>query len=425
MYQISIPYYKSYLTLEVSEANLKAVIATKQHKPSSSPADEATIVKASLKNPIGSPELHVLAKDKKRIVLITSDHTRAMPSHVTLPILLKEIREGNPDADVTILVATGLHRLTTEEELRKMFSDVIVDSEKIVVSDAYKDDDFVYICQLPSGAVFRVHHLAAECDLLIAEGFIEPHFFAGFSGGRKSVLPGICSKETIIENHSYHAIAHEKAVTGVLDDNLIHRDMIEAAKAVRLQFIMNVTLDGGKRITAAFSGDMQEAHERGVAYVSELSRCEAVSGDIIVTGNGGYPLDQNLYQSVKAVSTAQLCANEGAIIIMCCSCVDGIGGKYFEEIMTGGTPSEMMKKLSMLSPGETIPEQWNAQVYFKTLIKHPVIIVSTFLDGEVIKKANMIPAVSLDEAMKKAYKMKGRDAEVVVIPDGVAAMIVK
>jgi len=147
-------------------------------------------------------------------------------------------------------------------------------------------------------------------------------------------------------------------------------------------------------------------------------------GDIVVTGNGGYPLDQNLYQSVKAVSTAEICAKDDAVIIMCCSCVDGMGGEHFERIMTSGTPEEMMEYLSKIPPKDTIPEQWNAQVYFKTLMKHKVILVSDFLSSESILRANMIAASNLEEAMDIAFKLKGSNAEVVVIPDGVAVMIV-
>jgi len=425
MRRIEIPYYKSSLALYVNESNLKAVISSKQHEIEAEVGDEAAIIRESLRNPVSSPLLRELAAGKRKIVLITSDHTRSVPSRLTLPILLEEIRSGNPAADVTILVATGLHRPTTEDELRGMFGDSIVDSEKIVVNDAFATADFEHICDLPSGASFHVHRLAAECDLLIAEGFIEPHFFAGFSGGRKSVLPGICSKETVNENHSYKAIAHPKAIAGIMEGNPIHEDMLFAAKAVNLRFILNVALSADKKVIKAFSGDMQRAHEDGVAFIRELSQCEPVLGDIVVTGNGGYPLDQNLYQSVKAVSTAELCAKDHSVIVMCCSCVDGVGGECFEKIMTGGTPEEMMEKLSAIPPKETIPEQWNAQVYFKTLMRHKVILVSDYLDPKLIEAANMIPAKKLDEAMAKAYEIKGKQAEVVVIPDGVAVMIVE
>ena len=292
MKTIQIPYYKGTMDLHVSEQNLKAVITAKMHEFTRTKG-EGELVEEALANPIGTKRLSELAVGKKRVTLVTSDHTRAVPSKLTLPILLREIRKGNPEAEITILIGTGLHRAPTEEEQRRMFGDTIVDHETIVSNDAFDPEQFTNICTLPSGADFYVNKLAAECDLLLAEGFIEPHFFAGFSGGRKSILPGICSKETVNENHSYRAIASPYAATGVLKGNPIHEDMVYAARKVNTAFILNVALDGEKKVVAAFAGDLEAAHEAGVEFIRSQSQCRAVTGDIVVTSNGGYPLDQN------------------------------------------------------------------------------------------------------------------------------------
>lgn len=315
MKTIPIPYYTSTLDLHVDEANLKAVVTAKMHEYKADKSEEQLVLDA-LEHPIGTPRLRELAKGKKKVVLVTSDHTRAVPSKITLPILLAEIRAGNPDAEITILIATGLHRATTEEEQRLMFGDVIVDNEKIAINNAFDPSQFVHMCTLPSGADFNVNRLATECDLLVTEGFIEPHFFAGFSGGRKSILPGICSQETVNENHSYKAIASPYSNTGILEHNPIHEDMLYAARKVNVQFIFNVALDGKKKIIAAWAGDLEQAHAEGVAFIRKWSQCPSVTGDIVVTSNGGYPLDQNLYQSPKAVATAEACAGENGVIIM-------------------------------------------------------------------------------------------------------------
>ena len=203
---ISIPYYTSSMDLHVEEKNLKTVITakTEDYVPEKSPKE---LIEDALEHPIGTPKLSELAKGKNKVVLVTSDHTRAVPSRLTLPILLKEIRKGNPDADIIILIATGLHRETTEEEQRRMFGDDIVDHEKISVNHAFQNEEFAFVRELPSGAELWVNRLALGCDLLVTEGFIEPHFFAGFSGGRKSILPGICNAATVNENHSYKAIS--------------------------------------------------------------------------------------------------------------------------------------------------------------------------------------------------------------------------
>ena len=424
MKTIKIPYYTSTLDLHVDEANLKAVVTAKMHEYKAAKS-EAELVKDALAHPIGSKTLRELAVGKKKVTLVTSDHTRAVPSKLTLPILLAEIRAGNPDADITILIATGLHRPTTEEEQRRMFGDAIVDQEKIVVNKAFEDEDFERVCELPSGAELWVNKLALHCDLLVTEGFIEPHFFAGFSGGRKSILPGICNAVTVNENHSYKAIASPYAATGVLEHNPIHEDMVFAARAVNVQFIMNVALNAEKKVIAAFAGDLEQAHLKGVEFVRGLAQCPSVSGDIVVTSNGGYPLDQNLYQSPKAVATAEACCRDGGVIIMCASCCDGMGGTHFEKLIVRGTVDEIDAYLSKIPPKETIPEMWCAQIFSRILKKHRIILVTNYLDHEMVRKANMIPASSPDEALEMAYGMMGRDAEVVVIPDGVAVLAVK
>jgi len=421
---IPIPYYTSTLALHVEEENLKAVLTAKMHGFHAEKSQEQLVLDA-LEHPVGSPRLRTLAEGKRNIVIVTSDHTRAVPSKITLPLLLKEIRSGNPDADITILIATGLHRPTTEEEQRRMFGDAIVDHEKIAINNAFAPEQFVELCTLPSGAVFQVNRLAAECDLLVTEGFVEPHFFAGFSGGRKSILPGICSERTVNENHSYKAVSHPRSNSGMLKDNPIHADMLCAAKAVNVQFIFNVALDGEKKIVAAWAGDLEQAHEAGVAFIRQWSQCPVVTGDIVVTSNGGYPLDQNLYQSPKAMATAEACAGEDGVIIMCCSCCDGMGGAHFGQLIQRGTPDEIDRYLSSIPPEKTIPEQWCTQVCVRVLRKHPVILVTTFLSHDEVRKANMIPASTPDEALEIAYRLKGKQASVVVIPDGVSVLTVK
>lgn len=424
MRTIPIPYYTSSLDLHIAEENLEAVITakTEEYNPGKS---EKELVEEALQNPIGTPRLRELAKGKKKVVLVTSDHTRAVPSKLTLPILLKEIREGNPDADITILIATGLHRPTTEAEQRRMFGDEIVDNEKIAINKAFEQDDFDFVCPLPSGAELWVNKLALDCDLLITEGFIEPHFFAGFSGGRKSILPGICNAATVNENHSYKAISSPYSTTGVLEHNPIHEDMIYAARKVNVQFILNVALNGEKKVVAAFAGDLEQAHAEGVKFVRELAQCPSITGDIVITSNGGYPLDQNLYQSPKAVATAEACCKDGGVIIMCASCFDGMGGTNFEKLIVKGTVDEIDAYLSKIPPKETIAEQWCAQIYSRILKKHKVILVTTYLDHDLVRKANLIPASSPDEALEMAYGMMGKDARVVVIPDGVSVLAVK
>lgn len=421
---INLPYYKETREVKIEEKNLKGIL-TNNIDEFEIYLSQEELVKKSLSNPIGTKRLCELSKNKDKVLVVTSDHTRGVPSRITLPLILAEIRKGNPDADINIIIATGLHRATTVEEQRKMFGDEIVDNEKILVHDAFDDSQMEYVCQLPSGASFVVNKVALESDLIVCEGFIEPHFFAGFSGGRKSILPGICSAETINENHSSKAIAHSKSKSGIIHGNTIHDDMIFASRKIGVNFILNVALNSKKEIIGSFAGDLVEAHEMGCDFVTNLSKVPALMGDIVITTNGGYPLDQNLYQCPKSASTAEVCAGDSGIIILVASCIDGIGGTHFQKIMLSGTPEEIFERLMSIPPKETIPEQWSAQIFSQIMIKHQIILVTDNLEEELIKKLNMIPAKTPQEALDIAYSIKGNDASVVVIPDGVAVIAIK
>ncbi|HZJ98449.1 MAG TPA: nickel-dependent lactate racemase [Tissierellaceae bacterium] len=424
MRNIELPYYTGVVKLEIEEKNLKGILKNNAGEFKAELSQEELVIE-SLNNPIGSESLIKLSKGKDRVLVVTSDHTRGVPSKITLPLILAEIRKGNPDADITIIISTGLHRATTEEEQRKMFGDEIVDNEKILVHDAFDDEQMEYVCQLPSGASFVINKIALESDLIVCEGFIEPHFFAGFSGGRKSILPGICSAETVNENHSSKAIAHGNSKSGIIHGNIIHEDMIFASRKIGVDFILNVALNSEKEIIGSFAGDLVEAHEKGCEFVTNLSKVPAITGDIVITSNGGYPLDQNLYQCPKAASTAEVCAGDSGVIILVASCIDGIGGTHFEEIMLSGTADEIFENLMSIAPKETIPEQWSAQIFSQIMLKHEIILVTENLDADLIKKLNMIPASNPQEALEIAYSIKGKDASVVVIPDGVAVIAVK
>lgn len=423
MKTIKIPYYTSSLDLHIGEENLEAVITAKTDEYDAGKT-EAQLVEEALANPIGTPRLCELAKGKNRIVLVTSDHTRAVPSKLTLPILLREIRSGNPDADITILIATGLHRPTTEAEQRRMFGDSIVDNEKIAINDAFKDDDFGFVRTLPSGAELWVNKLALDCDLLITEGFIEPHFFAGFSGGRKSILPGIASATTVMANHCSEFIASPYARTGILKNNPIHRDMLYAAQQAKLAFILNVVIDAEKKVIGAFAGDSEQAHVTGCEFVLKMAEVKANPSDIVVTTNGGYPLDQNIYQSVKGMTAAEANCKEGGVIIMVSACNDGHGGQsFYENLRDAASPRALLERIAKVPRNETIPDQWEMQILARILDKFTVIMVTDMCSPEMIKEMHMEHAATFQEALQRAFEIKGNNASVTVIPDGVSVIV--
>jgi len=302
--EFRLPYGKGYMTVRIPCQQLAGVLESQAHsfKP---PRGQAEAVDFALDNPVGSDRIEDLAEGKRRIVVITSDHTRPVPSRITLPLLLDRLKAKNPQADVTILIATGFHRPATREEMLFKFGQNIVDGERIVNHDCRDRGALVSLGALPSGAELWLNRLAVEADLLVAEGFIEPHFFAGYSGGCKSVLPGVAGERTVLANHCSKFIASEYCRTGIIEGNPMRVDMVEAARRCGLAFILNVVVNAQKEVINAFAGDPVLAHQEGCRFVEELASVPAAPADIVVTTNGGYPLDQNVYQAVKGMTAAE------------------------------------------------------------------------------------------------------------------------
>ncbi len=417
---ISIPYGKGHLTCDVP---YKGLLNSRVEELKSDKTG-LQLVEEAMANPIGSAPLHELAVGRKTCTIIISDHTRPVPSRDILPPMLKALRRGNPDIAVTLLVATGFHRPTSRNELLEKLGRDIYLKEKIVVHDAFDADSNVQIGILPSGAPLVIDRVAVETDLLISEGFIEPHFFAGFSGGRKSVLPGVCDKTTVLGNHCGEFIASPNARTGILDGNPLHIDMVAAAQLAKLAFIVNVVINDDKKTVAAFAGDFRKAHEAGVAFLRSYCEVQAVPGDIVITSNGGAPLDQNIYQSVKGLTAAEASAREGAVLIMCAELADGTGGEgFFKSLRDCKTPADHFAQCAATPQSETIPDQWESQILARILMKHRVIFVSRVGIEHTLRAMKLDYAPDLDTAIAMARADRGRDAEITIIPNGISVMV--
>ncbi len=425
MANFKLPYYKGYIEYQIPDELVAGVLVsqTENYVPTNT---EVGLVKEALENPIDSLPLCELAKNKKNIVIISSDHTRPVPSHITMPILLEEIRKNNIDVKITILIATGMHRPTTYEELVDKYGQKIVDEEEIIIHDAYDDSAMTFKGILPSGGELWVNNLVDKADLLISEGFIEPHFFAGFSGGRKSVLPGIASKKTVLWNHNSIFIANKNARAGSLENNPIHKDMLFAAKATKLEFILNVVINSEKKVVKAFAGNLETAHAHGCELVKSIAQVEPVYSDIVITTNGGYPLDQNIYQTVKGMTAGEACVNEGGVIIICSSCADGTGGEFFYKLLADYPNAKIAyESLNGIEPQNTEFDQWEAQILARILCKANVIIVSDKCDPNIITSMHIKHAYTLDEALEKARKIVGENKKITVIPDGISVIVKK
>lgn len=418
--KISLPYAKAQLEADVEDRRLVGVYRSALPVAASDPAAE---VEAALDAPIGSLRLEELSRGRKTAVVIASDHTRPVPSKILMPKLLERLRRGNPEIDISILIATGFHRLTTREELVAKFGEEIVAKEKIVVHDSSDAASLVEAGTLPSGGRLIVNRLVMEADLVCSEGFIEPHFFAGFSGGRKSILPGVVSRTTVLANHCAEFIASPFARTGNLEGNPIHRDMLFAAKTAKLAFILNVVIDGEKRIVKAFAGDRELAHAEGCAFLKGIAKISVPESDIVITSNGGYPLDQNVYQSVKGMTAAEAVCRDGGVIIMCASCADGAGGESFRRNLSEAkSPQEILDRVAKVPRDKTEPDQWEFQILARVLSKHTVIMVTRDCDHGMLEAMHMKTASSLPEAIEMASAIVGGDSRIAVIPDGVSVI---
>lgn len=417
---ISIPYGKGQLLWEQPCDGL----LTSRVDELKSEKSGRELVEAAMEHPIGTPKLSELAAGKKTCTIIISDHTRPVPSRDILPPMLRQLREGNHDIQVTLLVATGLHRPTTAAELEAKLGQEIACQEKIVVHDAFDAGSNVRIGILPSGAPLVIDRAAVETDLLISEGFIEPHFFAGFSGGRKSVLPGVCDKKTVLGNHCGQFIASPCARTGVLEGNPLHIDMVAAAEMAKLAFIVNVVIDDEKKTVAAFAGDFRKAHEAGVAFLRPYCEVKAIPADIVITSNGGAPLDQNVYQSVKGLTAAEASAKECAVLIMCAELADGTGGEgFYTSLRDCESPAAHFAQCAATPQNETIPDQWESQILARILMKHRVIFVSRPEMETTLLEMKLDYAPDLNTAVAMARQDKGQDASITLIPNGISVVI--
>ena len=418
-----IPYGTTGLELrqDVSGAEiLESAIGTLKAEGS-----EDDIVKRAMSAPIHSPRLSELAKGKKTATIIISDHTRPVPSKHILPFMLAELREGNPDIDITLLIATGFHRPTSREELVNKVGEKIAGEEKFICHDSRDPASNVEIGVLPSGARLVIDKAAAETELLVAEGFIEPHFFAGFSGGRKSVLPGVCDQVTVLGNHCSKFIDSPYARTGVLEGNPLHTDMVAAAKLAKLQYIVNVVIDEDKRVAAAFAGDPFQAHEAGCTFLKGYCRVKPrQKGDIVITSNGGAPLDQNIYQSVKGLTAAEAAAAPGAVLIISARCNDGTGGESFYHALADcDTLEHLMERILATPMDKTDPDQWEYQILCRMMLKHRIIFVSDPAMQSTLEAMKLEYAPDLDTALDRAYEAKGRNAHLVLIPNGISVIV--
>lgn len=380
--------------------------------------DETAAITAALRDPIDSAPLAKRVKAGDRVVVAHSDITRATPNARLLPVLLAELEAvGVRREDITLLNALGTHRPQTPSELRAMLGDFIVDHYSCRQHDAFDDAGLVSLGETSFGHPVRLSRLLMEADFKILTGFIEPHFFAGFSGGPKGVLPALAGAESVLTNHGYAMIADPRSTWGICEGNPIWEEMREMALKVEPVFLLNVALNAQKQITGVFAGGVVEAHRKGREFVrqSAMVRVDAPY-DVVVTTNSGYPLDQNLYQTVKGMSAASQVVRPGGAILMVAACADGLPdhGLYAQLLAEAGSPDAILKMLQR--PGFSAQDQWQVQVQANIQKKADVYVFSEGLSDEQIRRALFIPCRDLPATLQALTKKHG--PRVCVMPDG-------
>jgi len=375
-------------------------------------------LREALQSPVGAVPLAKSVKQDQKVGIVVNDITRATPSPIMLGAILAELPHIH-HKNITIFVALGTHRPNTDAELRSMLGDDIVTDFRIVQNNAFDPDTQVKIGVSSKGNHIFINRELMDCDVKILTGFIEPHFFAGFSGGGKAIMPGMAGLDTILRNHCAANIAHPRVTWGLTDGNPIYEEVCEVAAMAGGVFLLNVTLNNEKAITGIFSGDLTSAHTQGCEYTRK-SAMVAVDRpyEIVVTTNSGYPLDLNLYQTVKGMSAAAQIVKPGGAIIAVSECWDGIPdhGLYKQLLQEGGSPQEILDRIN--TPGFLKHDQWQAQIQAQIQLKADVYLHSHGLSDEQIRAARLNPAPSLGGTLAQLVKKYGPSARICVLPEG-------
>jgi nickel-dependent lactate racemase len=410
--RLAVPYGKHFLETEIQDE--LEIISSHYVKPVE---DIENNLKVKIRKSTGSKPLRDLVCKEKNVCIIVPDKTRACPTKKILPIVIEEVEKCAPQ-EIAIVISNGLHKSLVKEEIVELLGEEIVEKYRVVNHMANDKQQLTDMGVKTSYATPVVlNKLAAQSDHIIAVGLVEPHFFAGYSGGVKAILPGIAGSEAIFNNHSYKMIGNPNASYGILDENPIYQDIVEFASFVNLSFIVNVTINEKGEITNIFAGEPVKAHKEAVDFLKSYTDVRVNElADIVIVSNGGFPLDRDLYQAVKGMTTAETVVKEGGIIIMVAECRDGFGGhEEFKALMQKANPDEVLKEIR---ENEPIPDQWEAQILANILKKAKVIMVTKGIEPSVLRKMMIEPANSLNQAIELTRRNCPKKPKVVAIPEG-------
>jgi lactate racemase len=381
--------------------------------------DAAAALTAALRSPVSGPPLRDRVRPGQSVAISVCDGTRAQPTSLMVPAVLAEL-DGITDLDdIVILIATGTHRANTEQELRSMLGDQVVDSVRIVNHDARNSASLTWAGTFGAGVPVWLNSEWVAADVRITTGFVEPHFFAGFSGGPKMVAPGLAGLDTVLVLHDAARIGHPAATWGVTVGNPVHDDVRAIAAGTGVTFALDVVLNREKQIVAAFGGDIIQMHAAATRLAQRLAmRPLPAAFDIVVTTGSGYPLDQNLYQSVKGMSAASRIIRDGGMIICAAECRDGYPdhGSYREVLRSAATPQALLDDI--ISRDVTVPDQWQVQIQAQIQVRSRVVMHTSYLSDAELAEAHLSQTSDISATIQREIRRLGSEARICVLPEG-------
>lgn len=374
-------------------------------------------LKTALNNPIGTPSLKEMVKPTDKVAIAISDITRPTPNHKLIPALLEELKHV-PLENFVIINGTGTHRDQTREEFIQMLGEWVVDNIRIINNHCHDKETHVNLGKSKFGCDVYLNKEYVEADFRIVTGFIEPHFFAGFSGGPKGIMPGIAGIETIMTFHNARMIGDARSTWGNMVENPVQEMTREVNKMCKPHFMLNVTLNREKEITAVFAGELYEAHDRGCEFVKEhaMIRCKE-RFDVVITSNSGYPLDQNLYQAVKGMSAAHKIVKKGGTIIVASECSDGLPdhGNYSKIFELADSPQGLLDLIE--NPEFKMFDQWQVQKQAVTQVWADIHVYSKLTD-EQVRSTMLKPTHNIEETLEELKQVYGENMTIAVLPLG-------
>lgn len=409
---MKLKYGKEEVQLILPEKNILKILNSEEQEVLLNPKDK---LKSLLKSPIANSSLRelILQKRSQKILIIVNDITRPTPYKIILPPLLNELDEaGVNKEDIEFIIATGIHRDNSKEELSNIFGEDLISTYKFINHNA-DSPDLHYLGKLKSGNELWVNSLVSETDFIISTGVIVPHYFAGFSGGRKSILPGICGRKTIEDNHAQ--MTHPDARAGNLRGNPVHEEMQEAVERVGVDFNINVVTDENCKIVDIVAGKLFESWQRGVEVCKKIFLCPIKQkAEVVIVSAGGYPKDINVYQAQKALDNAYQAVKPGGTIILLAECTEGYGEPIFEQwIKEADSPEDIIKRIK-----EKFVLGGHKAYGIARVVKEVEVILISSLSKEKVRKLFFIPRENISQAIDYVKNKYGKDFQIYILPSG-------